>query len=254
MDDNQIPVEQLPLEVLERRCKEESDKYRRGLQSKERFCLEIFRRALLRSRLHPSGGIMVEANSLAQDCLVRVYTEFFKVQIYRYPHTSSHIDDIDDLVQDAWMRFWKRAESPEELDLSSLPKILGYLQRIAVAAVIEYNRRERKHRRDKSMQEVKLSIVIKEIVDVKAEVFPQIVRKRFRQRCAEVLTNPLEYQLFSWYLWGLKPGEIAQLLSEANMLLPGNKAPTSKAVARALDRILARLANDPEIRDLLSGD
>ncbi len=93
--------EQLTLRELEAICRRETRLYFQDQSSDSRFCLEIFRRALLLQSVrsdaieqHP--GSPAYADKEARAALVRMYTEFIHANIQR---KTSQYYQLDDLTQ-----------------------------------------------------------------------------------------------------------------------------------------------------------
>jgi len=235
----------LSLAEIERACHRETARYRRREPSDGRFCLEIFRRALERSDGERRGF----SDNAASEVLVRIYTEFIKAQINR---AALHSSALEDLVQQVWLRFWRAATTG--LEFPSLEAALSYLKLTVVCAVIENQRRTRKQWRLESLEQ-RIELSGEEgLADHGAEPFSQHARQRFRERCREVLTDPLEHFIF-WrrYSMGFAPREIASALASEGVLIKGKSA-TARAVSDLLDQCFKRLEDDPEIQDLLRND
>ncbi len=92
------------------------------------------------------------------------------------------------------------------------------------------------------------------MVRPEADLFHQLVRKRFRDRCREVLRDPLEHRVF-WmrYSMGMPPRDIAATLLRTGIQINGRN-PTARRISDLLERSCKQLQNDPEIRDLLRSD
>jgi DNA-directed RNA polymerase specialized sigma24 family protein len=262
--------ETLSLNDLESVCHQETQRYKNGMVSDTRFCLEIFRRALIQiNPLHtatvPKEAAMIDldparsgrirdnapiyADEAARVALVRIYTEFIKAQISR---AAIRTTSIDDLVQQVWLRFWQAANNG--LTFPSLEMALSYLKQTTVSALIEDQRRERKRRRDESLQQIITTAGEATLVDSGADLFARHTQQRFRVRCREVLTDPLEYRVF-WmrYSMALPPRKVARLLATEGVLIK-NRSPTARMISDLLDGSFKRLQLDGEIQDLLRGD
>ena len=263
-------LEILPLTDLEAACRKETRRYRATEPSDPRFCLEIFRRALLQTDLQSNtfhsvreppqsverGVFEQHAHSApsyqdeeARAVLVRIYTEFITANINR---TATHTAVLDDLVDQVWLRFWQAAN--KGLSFSSLEAALTYLKLATISTLIETQRRERKWRRNVSLQQMVETNGSEILTDSGADLFAEHIRRRFRARCREVLTDPLEYRIF-WMRYGmaLPPREIARILSGEGVLIK-NRSATARAVSDLLERSCRQLRDDPEIQELLSGD
>lgn len=239
------PIEQLPLSDLEQACRKETQNYRRSLASDTRFCQEIFRRAL---------GQLVEGvpqymDEEARTILVRTYTPFIEANINRAAVRSL---PFDDLVQQVWLRFWRAAN--RGLSFPTLEAALNYLKQTTVSTLIEAQRQQRKRDRDDSLQQVVGALGEESLNDTTADLFNQHSQQRFRERCREVLVDPLEYQVF-WMRYGmaLPPREIARILDRQGCRIK-EQAPSARAVSDILERSCRRLRLDQEIYDLLRFD
>src|SRR5919197_352841 len=95
-EQDRLTLEQWPLTEIDRACQRETTRYRRREPSDTRFCLEIFRRALI----YDGGNPPIRVDEAAGEILTRTYTEFIKAQINR---TALQASSIDDLVQQVWL-------------------------------------------------------------------------------------------------------------------------------------------------------
>jgi DNA-directed RNA polymerase specialized sigma24 family protein len=239
----------LTLTELEVACRKETHLYRQGKPSDPCFCLEIFRRALLLAAQIDTSAAPVYADESARAMLVGIYTEFIKAHINR---DATRATPLDDLVQQVWLRFWRAAN--QGLTFPSLEAALMYLKQTTISELIENNRRAHMRRRDESLERVIAGSGEESLSDGSADPFAQHTQQRFRARCREVLTNPLEYRVFSMrYGLGLSPREIAVELVREGVLIKDRQV-TARAVSDLLDRSFNRLGQDPEIHDLLCGD
>lgn len=239
-------VEALRILELERACQRETLRYWRSEPSDSRFCLEIFRRAL---RLSPGGsqaGPPVYADEEARATLVRIYSDFIKAQINRSALQGA---PMDDLVQQAWLRFWRAAN--HGLSFPSLAAALDYLKRTTLSMLFEHQRQERKRHREESLQQLVAATGNEPTAGDDADLFSQHARRRFQARCQEVLTDALARRVF-WMRFGmaLPPREIAQLLAGEGVTING-RAATSRGVSDLIERCCRQLELDPEIRVLL---
>jgi RNA polymerase sigma factor (sigma-70 family) len=250
-----VPIDQRSLTELEQACRRETRRYRRAEASDARFCLEIFCRALrLRSSAlgRPTANESAApayADEEARTVLVRIYSEFIKAQINR---AAIRATPIDDLVQQVWLRFWRAANTG--LTFTTLEAALNYLKQTTVSMLIEEQRRERKRQRDESLHQLVEEAGEEALTDAGADLFSQHTQRRFRERCREVLADPLEYRVF-WlrYSMGLAPREIARMLADEDVPI-NHRAATPRAVSDLLDRSCKRLQLDSEIRALLEGE
>lgn len=241
---DQLDPREATLESLARACREQTERYQRREASDSRSCLEIFRRALLLA--NSDGQSAVYMDEAARELLVQIYTPFIAKQI---PRTRPPATPHEDMVSETWRRFWQRANG--SMTVESLPAALNYLKKTAAAVVIDDQRAQRKHFRNESLEWRVQTLGDTGMIDAEADMFPLHARRRFRQRCAEVLRDPLENRVF-WmrYSLGMKPKEIAAQLHDEHLTIR-EKAPTAASISALLDVIFDRLKQDDELRDLL---
>jgi hypothetical protein len=168
-------------------------------------------------------------------------------------------------VQQAWLRFWQAAAN-SALEFATLEAALRYLRLVTVSAVIEARKLSWRHQREMALADL-VSAAGEEDADGSAwraesalrtaspdEPFDAVQRARFRERCREVISDPLAYRIF-WlrYSMGMPPREIAAQLATSGTRIRG-RAPTARAVSDLLEQTINRLAADAEIRDLLQAD
>lgn len=244
------PARGLDIAALVAACLRETARWRREGASDSRFCLEIFRRALLRQ-----GAAFLDEP--AREALVQIYSDHIRANISRKA-LPGHADD--DLVQQAWLRFWQAA-SNGSLEFLSLEAALGYLRLTTVSTVIEARRQALRRQRELALADLADgadgadTAGAAALSDAQADApFEALQRARFRERCRELLDDPLTYYVF-WlrYSMGYPPREIAAKLDAMGIRLRG-RGPTARAVSDLIERAIQRLAADQEIRDLLQGD
>lgn len=249
MKSSSVSPDLLTLTALDTACREETTHHRHGKPSDPRFCMEIFRRALLLAAQRDTNGAPVYADEAARSVLVSIYTDFIKAHINR---AATRTTALDDLVQQVWLRFWQAAS--KGLVFSSLEAALTYLNLATISTCIENNRRTRIQRRSESLEQVVAALGDEALTDASADPFDQHIQQRFRTRCRELLTDPLEIQIF-WmrHSMGLPPREIARELIRDGVLIKARQM-TARAVSDLLERVFNRLGQDPEIQDLLRSD
>jgi len=232
------PLAQMSCGELETACQRETRNFRHGRPSDPRFCLAIFHRAL--------GGPEDED---ARTALVRIYTEYIKAHINPAAARNS---SVEDLVQQVWLRFWRSAQ--RGIVFTSLEAALSYLKQTTVSTLIEEQRQWRKRQREASLQQLIDDSGDQAMLDSGTDLFGQHVQQRFRDRCRELLRDPLAYRVF-WMRYGLgqPPREIARILAGEGAELRG-RAPTSRAVSDLLEQSFRVLRQDAEIQDLLRND
>ena len=197
---------------------------------------------------------------------MRIYTKVIVATIN--PAAVQSPQDREDLAQEIWLAFWKRA-SKGDLAFLRLGEFIRYLRRITVHGVVDYQIAETHRRR-----EVHLSVLIAEAGrdndDDAAdrhfgEQLKQILRgegsdpaiihiqQRFNEHCERLVTAPTDKRIWIMYRLGYKPKEIAKQLQNEGLHIR-EKPPTARLVSDVLERIFGRLEEDTEIIDLLQSD
>lgn len=237
-----------PLRIIEQKCVEQTKIYRREGRSDERFCLELFRRALAITGTN-THGMPLYADEEARTLLITIYSQYLRALINRQ---ATHTLSVEDIIQQAWLRFWQAAR--QGFVFTSLGEALSYLQLVLRATIIMARKEERQHRRDESLSTFLREGEEMQVADAFANLFPQHVRRRFDARCRELIVAPLDRRIF-WMRFseGYAPREIAHRLASEGMLL-ADKPATARRVSDCIERIFAMLERDPEIRDLLQSD
>jgi DNA-directed RNA polymerase specialized sigma24 family protein len=112
-------IQTLTVSELAHRCGEETARYLRGEPRSDRFCFELFRRAV------------IERDEAAWAAVLAQYREPVRHWL------GGRQDDADDGVSAAFERFW-HAISPEKFArFTSLPAILQYLKMCAHTVTID---------------------------------------------------------------------------------------------------------------------
>ncbi|NJO83294.1 MAG: sigma-70 family RNA polymerase sigma factor, partial [Blastochloris sp.] len=181
----------------------------------------------------------------ARTVLISIYTEFIKAQV---SPAATKMMALDDITQQVWLRFWRAAN--HGLDFPTLSAALNYLKQTTISTLIESQRQARKRLRDESLQQLSESGDDFQR-DGDSDLFSGLTQQRFRSRCREVLSDPLEYRVF-WmrYSIGLPPRVIARDLEKEGVQIKG-RTPTAGAISDMLDRVFRRLRADKEVQDLL---
>jgi hypothetical protein len=230
--ENEPAPDELSLDLLASRCREETDKWRKKLPNDPKFCLGIFRRAVAAQRDEEAWRLLVD-----------VYTDFVKANVpwdpvLRDPEVRA------DIAQDAWSRFWN-ATRGGRLKCESLGEILSFLRKTTRSAVIEYKRKNR----------APLEPLPRSYDPPDPEnTFSDMDKQEFCARARVVLRDPVVFAVF-WlnYRDDLPPREIVRVLKAIG--LSGKRRPlTAAAVGELLRQSIRQLAEDPLIRELLRRD
>lgn len=126
-----IDMEELPgqmsLSALEDRCASEINNYRRREPSNDRYCLEIFRRALL------------QHDDNAWEMLQHRFSPLVLGWMRRHPRRDAacRYDSEENYVAQAFSRFWQATAHNQELEFDTLAAALRYLQASLNGAIMD---------------------------------------------------------------------------------------------------------------------
>ncbi len=114
------------LSALADRCMSEIDNYRRGEESNDQYCLEIFRRATQ------------ERDDAAWTLLVDRFQEFLLAAFRRHPRSeaASRLDSPENYVAKAFAHFWNAVHN-QQLMFTSLGAALRYLRICLNSAILD---------------------------------------------------------------------------------------------------------------------
>jgi RNA polymerase sigma factor (sigma-70 family) len=203
---------------LAARCREESA---RGPERRDpRYCLELFRRALV-----------------AQDpaAWTAVYAQYHALVRY----WLGRVADPEDLIQETFTRF-NRAATAERLAQGHFPtlgNLLAFLRRIAINLRINQARQdERKRRAEQAWSEIHTGTA--------SEDWEQVERRQLADYILGLLQDEERLVLRLTYEFDLPPREIAKRYPQHFQDVD--------EVNRIKERIKKRLRNDPRVRRYLS--
>jgi DNA-directed RNA polymerase specialized sigma24 family protein len=118
-------LEQMPLGDLAKRCAQETDSYFRKKNNDSRYCLELFRRAI------------VSRDNDAWEAIYIQYQPQVERWVYRHPKFSSIDQEAQDLTMQAIERFLKYFTAEKFSVSPSLPAILNYLQTCVNGTILD---------------------------------------------------------------------------------------------------------------------
>jgi hypothetical protein len=120
------PLGEMNLVILAEYCTQEINKYRRNEPSDERYCLEIFRRAVA-LRDHEAWAI-----------LQRQFTDNVRFWLARHAYREAALrhETEQDYIDHAFQRFWQ-AVSDQALTFTSLAGALRYLRLCLHCAIMD---------------------------------------------------------------------------------------------------------------------
>jgi len=194
----------ISLIVITHRCSEEIRNYYRRLQSDERFCLEIFRRAL------------IDGDNDAWVALQEHFTANVMYWLRRHPQRREalEIEPEQNYVDDTFMRLWQwgynqktnfnhLAEFNSQTGFDSLAGALRFLYDCLNTLILDKLRR-RNHQKVIPLTDIDPPIP--------STSEAHILQQEFWSKIRVILTDDREYRIiFLAYHDGLKPRQIPQL-------------------------------------------
>ncbi len=216
------------LSALADRCMSEIDNHRRGEESNDQYCLEIFRRAML------------EHDDEAWSLLVNRFQEFLLAAFRHHLRceAASRLDSPENYVARAFARFWIAAVHNQQVTFTSLGGALRYLSVCLNSTILDMLR---SYARTKEVPLPELDFATEAAVedqDDGSELW-KIIR--------DMLPNERERRLaFLLFHCNLKPREIVRLRPQ--------EFPDVTEVHRMKRNIVDRLARSADlVRWRLSG-
>ncbi len=189
------PVTHLSNDVLAKRCAEERERFFRREPADNRFCFELFRRAILYHNQH-AWHILYEQYHALVSGWIRQSSGFQAGQ-----------SDLEELVNLTFTKFWQSVPASKFQRFASLEAVLQYLRLCAGSVVMDMARR-RKHENRLTAYETVLGGMA-DHHDVEQAVLDDITRQRFWQEVLALLTNEAEEKVvFSYFVLGMKPRQI----------------------------------------------
>lgn len=119
--------DQLSLTVLEGHCQREIINYRKGMPFNDRYCLEIFYRAI------------DQQDEQAWNLLIRNFRGMMTAWLRNDPQRDNALryDSEENYVDDAFTRFWQATARNRELTFTSLAAALSYLKASLRGAILD---------------------------------------------------------------------------------------------------------------------
>jgi DNA-directed RNA polymerase specialized sigma24 family protein len=238
---------QLSTAQVEERCRSEIEGFLRKRLSDERFCLEVFRRAL---RATVVEGRAIYADQEAWAALLRCQDPFLRRFLARQTaFFALGLIEIDDLVQIVWERF---SQYGHTLTLEHLPQVLKYLEQIAVREMIAARRRKRPALPPQSLHVLE-DLGIEPIAAAADSPEARAEQRQLDAVFMQIITDPLDREIFLLLRFSVKPQEICELFRKRGLTV-GGREPTARRISDRIDRMFKQLAADPRVRGLLGAD
>ncbi len=207
---------------LAQRCANEMARYRQRQQYDSLPCYELFRLALGQRDEQAWGVIYEQYHRLVRSWL------------------GGEGDDSDDLVNQAFMRFWQAIPPDRFADFPTLGKILKYFRRCTKSIAIDV---ARKKEREQVKRATIAQIQSKERSSFVESVLDKIVGEQLRERAIECLNSSQERLVFrASFEWNMTPRMIAERWAD---VFTG-----AYQVSRIKERIIRRLKRDQVLKRL----
>ena len=183
-------IQGLTVSELAHRCGEETGRYLRGEAHSDRFCFELFRRAV------------VERDEAAWAAVLAQYRETLRHWL------GGRQEDADDGVSAAFERFW-RAVSPQKFArFASLPAILQYLKMCAHTVNIDRLRASRLTAMEQTLDDAPEMPAVDMIEELVAS---RVDATAFWQEVRRILVDERELRVIYFsYVIGLTPRAICE--------------------------------------------
>ena len=223
-------LRQAPLSELAAQCRDQTQRFLRGETSDDRYCLEIFQRAI------------VERDDSAWSAILHQYGGIVLAYVSQHTAASEMEHSQDYWINRAFQRFWS-AVGPERFEqFPDLASLLKYLKLCAHSVILD-EVRARRARVAVSLDEVP------ETFSTTASAERVVLSESNREHLWTVVlgevTDEAEYQAtYLSFVRDLKPGEIYDRRPELFQSVAD--------VYRIKRNVLQRLRRSPRVREFLT--
>ncbi|MDQ7028495.1 MAG: sigma-70 family RNA polymerase sigma factor [Ardenticatenia bacterium] len=182
-------------DLLAKRCAEERERFFRRQPTDNRFCFELFRRAILYRNEH------------AWQILYEQYSSLVSGWIRQSSGFQAGQSDLEELVNLTFTKFWQSVPASKFRSFVSLEAVLQYLRLCAGSVVMDMARR-RKHE-SRLMPYETIMGGMADHRNVEQDVLDDLTRQRFWQEIQTLLANETEMKvIFCYFILGMKPRQI----------------------------------------------
>ncbi|MBA3533938.1 MAG: sigma-70 family RNA polymerase sigma factor [Ardenticatenales bacterium] len=223
-----LQPELMDVDVLSTTCQEESSKFFRDEERDDRFCYELFRRALKLRNQHAWGALWNNYRNLVSGWLRK----------------SSGFDSMtltmDELITLSFERFWYAMSDPASFDrFASLPSLLQYLRTCCASTITDHLRR---HTRERFLTDIDDAYYLASNEKPEHQLIEHEEQQRFWRKIQGLLNDDQEEALIqSYFLLGLKPRQIHKKYSHL--------FPDIQDVYRVKRNIMNRFRRDNDLKD-----
>ncbi len=187
-------LRRMPIDVLAQRCAQERERFFKQEAADNRYCFELFRRAI------------VHRNEYAWEVIYHQYAPLVNSWVRRASGFQANPDDVDELVNQVFARFWQSISPAKFKGFSSLEKLLQYLRLCAGSVVTDALRRRKR--------EARLTVYEPFLYSGNHQSLEQQALDRmealgfWQDVCSRLTSEAEEKVIYAYFVLGLKPRQI----------------------------------------------
>lgn len=223
-------LRQVALSELTSQCRDQTQRFLRGEATDDRYCLEIFQRAI------------VDREDAAWSAVLQQYSGIVLAYVAQHTAASEMEQSPDYWINRAFQRFWS-AVGPERFGhFPDLPSLLKYLKLCAHSVILD-EVRARRARGAVSLDEVPETFST--TASAERTVLSESDREQLWTVVLDEVSDEAEYQVtYLSFVRDLKPGEIYDRRPELFESVAD--------VYRIKRNVLQRLRRSPRVREFLT--
>lgn len=221
-------TDDLSVDELINRCREESDRFRKVCSEDYDSCFELFRRAI------------VTQDQAAWGAIYQQYRHEVAHWIYDYRDSEDVLEERINLV---FERFWRSMDSQTFISkFSSIERVIGYLKMCARSVRIDEYRREARYAFIKSLENEENEAPISENQPaVEQTIIHHVSQEELFERIHAVVKDEMERRVIHYsFRLGMTPRQIVQEFPQ--------QFSSVEEVRRVKERVLLRLSNEPRLQ------
>jgi len=192
-----VPIQLLPINDLARCCSEETNKFLRQSVSNDRYCLELFRRAI------------VTRDDDAWTCIYAQYAPLVLTWVTQHQSAAPILsqDGSSPLVNSAFAKFAQALTPAKMENFDSLAAILKYLKMCVHSVVADEVRSRQARQYEETLEMIEHEPASDDPADdvvsnISAQGLWQVIQEELNGEDERVL-------IYLAYIHGMKPGEIS---------------------------------------------
>jgi DNA-directed RNA polymerase specialized sigma24 family protein len=223
-------LRQIPLSELASHCRDQTQRFVRGETTDDRYCLEIFQRAI------------VDREDAAWSAVLAQYSGIVLAYVSQHTAASNMEHSQDYWINRAFQRFWSAVGPDRFGQFPDLASLLKYLK-LCVHSVILDEVRARRARVAVSLDEVPETFST--TASAERSVLNEVSREQLWTAVLDEVSDEAEYQVtYLAFVRDLKPGEIYDRRPELFESVAD--------VYRIKRNVLQRLRRSPRMQEFLT--